>query len=403
MLPDGRRGAGLRRRLSPLAVYTMLSCTSSFLLTVVFTVETLYHLMVVHMNPLQLVLTGTILEATIFLFEVPTGVLADARSRRLSIVIGYVLIGLGFILEASVPLFWSVALAQVIWGLGYTFTSGATEAWIVDEIGQARAGEAFLRGAQASRAGTLVAIPISAAIGSIRLALPMVLGGACMVLLACFLAVTMSEEGYQPAHGASRHPFRIASSTMRAARGLLGRQPLLLGLLGIGLFFGLYSEGFDRLWQAHLLQSFNTAWLASVPTVVWMAGIDMIGTLLSMAAISIVQHRVDVARIATLGRILVVTTGAIVLALAGFGLARRFDLALALLWLIVVLRAIHGPLHATWFNQRIDNPQVRATLFSISSQVDSIGQVAGGPGVGAIGNASIRLALVASAAILSPA
>ena len=92
-----------------------------------------------------------------------------------------------------------------------------------------------------------------------------------------------------------------------------------------------------------------------------------------------------------------------VLALAGFGLARRFDLALALLWLIVVLRAIHGPLHATWFNQRIDNPQVRATLFSISSQVDSIGQVAGGPGVGAIGNASIRLALVASAAILSPA
>ena len=114
MLPDGRRGAGLRRRLSPLAVYTMLSCTSSFLLTVVFTVETLYHLMVVHMNPLQLVLTGTILEATIFLFEVPTGIVADVYSRRLSILIGIALIGGAFLL---VPMLIGGLIAVVIGGI----------------------------------------------------------------------------------------------------------------------------------------------------------------------------------------------------------------------------------------------------------------------------------------------
>ena len=69
-------------------------------------------------------LVGTLLEASVFLFEVPTGVVADVYSRRLSVIIGYALIGLGFALEGIVPRFEAVLLAQVLWGVGYTFTSG---------------------------------------------------------------------------------------------------------------------------------------------------------------------------------------------------------------------------------------------------------------------------------------
>jgi DHA3 family tetracycline resistance protein-like MFS transporter len=98
-----------------------------------------YHITVVRLNPLQLVLVGTILEGTVFLCEIPTGALADVKSRRLSIIIGYFLIGLGFVVEGSLPYFAAVAFAQVLWGLGYTFTSGATQAWIADEIGSERA------------------------------------------------------------------------------------------------------------------------------------------------------------------------------------------------------------------------------------------------------------------------
>jgi DHA3 family tetracycline resistance protein-like MFS transporter len=73
-----------------------------------------------------------------------------------------------------------------------------------------------------------------------------------------------------------------------------------------------------------------------------------------------------------------------------------------LYWAVGVLRGIHGPLSSTWFNQRIDGPQVRATMFSVRGQVDAVGQIGGGPIMGMIGNVSIRAALVVSAAILSP-
>jgi DHA3 family tetracycline resistance protein-like MFS transporter len=66
------------------------------------------------------------------------------------------------------------------------------------------------------------------------------------------------------------------------------------------------------------------------------------------------------------------------------------------------MRSIRWPLASTWFNQRIDDPQVRATMFSVRGQVHAVGQITSGPIVGMIGNASIRVALVASAAILSP-
>ena len=84
--------------------------------------------------------------------EIPTGALADAKSRRASIIIGYFLIGLGFAVEGALPYFATVAFAQLLWGLGYTFTRGATQAWIADEIGPTRAGEAYLRGAGDLRA-----------------------------------------------------------------------------------------------------------------------------------------------------------------------------------------------------------------------------------------------------------
>jgi DHA3 family tetracycline resistance protein-like MFS transporter len=41
-------------------------------------------------------------------------------------------------------------------------------------------------------------------------------------------------------------------------------------------------------------------------------------------------------------------------------------------------------------------------MFSVGGQADAVGQIVGGPAVGAIGNLSIRAALVASALILSP-
>ena len=97
------------------------------------TMSMVYQVSVVGLNPLQLVLVGTVVEASYFLFEIPTGVVADVYSRRLSILIGLVLTGISFIVVGAIPHFDTILLAQVIWGMGATFLSGATQAWIADE------------------------------------------------------------------------------------------------------------------------------------------------------------------------------------------------------------------------------------------------------------------------------
>ncbi|MGD1991942.1 MAG: MFS transporter [Anaerolineae bacterium] len=392
----------MRQRLDAFAVYIILQVSSSVFFSLIFTVDMVYHVTVVGLSPLQLVLVGTILEATVFLFEVPTGVLADVKSRRLSIIIGYLLIGLGFIIEGALPVFWTVALAQVVWGFGYTFTSGATQAWIVDEAGEERAGEAFLRGAQAGQVGRLVAIPLGIALGTISPAVPILIGGGLMISLAAFLALAMTEKGFAPAPRVDRSFWGPMMKTVKDARRLVGRQPLLLTVLGIGWFYGLYSEGFDRLWTPHLLENFSVPLVEGLDPVVWLGAVRGILLVICLAATEVARRRVDVSRSTPLARALMGNAAGIVLALVGFGLTRSFWLALVLYVAIGTLRSVRQPLHAAWFNQRIDDPQVRATMFSISGQVDAIGQIAGGPAVGAIGNRSVRAALVTAALLLTP-
>src|SRR5512138_980375 len=80
----------------------------------VFVTNSLYEVTVAGLTPLQLVLIGTTLELSTFLFEVPTGIVADVYSRRLSLIIGYLLIGLGFLVEGFFPAFWPIVFCSVI-------------------------------------------------------------------------------------------------------------------------------------------------------------------------------------------------------------------------------------------------------------------------------------------------
>ncbi|MGD8792191.1 MAG: MFS transporter [Anaerolineae bacterium] len=388
--------------MPPLTVYLILQAASSLFFSLIFTVNMIYQVTVVGLSPLQLVLVGTTLEATAFLFEIPTGVLADVKSRRLSVIIGYVLMGVAFIVEGSLPYFGTVLLSQGLWGLGYTFTSGATQAWMADEVGEARAGEAFVRGAQASWIGALVAIPLSVALGSVSVQLPIVTGGGLMIALAGFLALTMGEEDFQPTPPGERTTWGMMAKTVRDARGMVARQPVLLALLAIGLFYGLYSEGVDRLWTPHLLESFAPPFGGQVDPVVWLGGLRGALLLGGLAASEVVRRRVETEQGRSLSRLLAANTTLIVAGLAVFGLARDLWLAMATFWLVGTLRRVAAPLHEAWYNRRIDDAQVRATLFSVTSQADALGQIAGGPAVGAVGNVSIRAALVCSALLLAP-
>ncbi|HAY85064.1 MAG TPA: hypothetical protein DCY42_09115, partial [Chloroflexi bacterium] len=129
-------------------IYLLMAFLEGAVAKITFTMSTIYRVNVVGMDVLQLVLLGTVLETSVFLFEVPTGVVADLYSRRLSVIIGTFLMGLGFMLEGALPVVAIVMLAQLVWGFGWTFISGARSAWITDEVGVERAGKLFMRAQQ---------------------------------------------------------------------------------------------------------------------------------------------------------------------------------------------------------------------------------------------------------------
>src|SRR5262249_14871651 len=367
------------------------------------TLSAVYRVQTAALNPLQLVLVGTALEGSIFLFEIPTGVVADVFSRRLSIIIGMLMTAAVLVLAGALPLFVTILLAQVLWGVGYTFISGAQEAWIADEIGEQRASNAYVNGAQLGRIGALLGIPLAVVLASIRLNLPLLAGGAITLLLGVALIAFMPEHGFRPTPRDERSSWHQMGDTLRGGTRLVRGNPVLLTILGVGLFYGLYSEAVDRLSDAHYLLDIGFPSLGGLTPVIWLGGIDATATLLSIGLTEIVKRRVDAASHIAVARILFLSTPLTVIGLVLFGLADSFAVATLAFLGFWLMRRLADPYFTAWVVQHTE-PKVRATVISFTGQVDAFGQIAGGPVLGVVGVlASIRVALVASAGVLVPA
>lgn len=383
-------------------VYLILEGAGALIFSMIFAASSLYQVSQANLTALQLVLVGTMLEVSVFLFEVPTGVVADVYSRRLSVIIGYFLIGAGFILEGSIPLFWTILLAQVLWGLGYTFTSGATQAWITDEIGEEKAGKAFLRAGQVGNLTSLVGVILGTALANISLSLPIRLGGGLLLGIGLLLILGMPEHGFVPKARGEQSGWQAMWHTFHGGLGMVRRRPILGTILWVGFIYGLYSEGFDRLWVKHMLENYTLPTWWGMTEVTWNGVVRIGGMLLGVVAAEGVRRWLDTTRQTSLVRALAAFTLLLVGGLAVFALGRSFVGMLGALWLISLARSVIGPLHTIWVNQRLDS-NVRATVISMNSQVDAFGQIAGGPVVGWIGSAvSVRAALSVSAALLTP-
>ena len=383
-------------------LFLFFTAAQAFALTTVFTINLVYQVQQVGLNPLQLVLIGTTLELTAFLLEIPTGVVADVYSRRLSVILGFFLLGCGFIVEGSFPLFEALLISQVIMGAGYTFLSGATSAWIVDEIGQERAGKAFLRAAQVAQVASFAAIFVSVALASISLQLAIVAGGFLLLLLTALLIAVMPEAGFQRRNTDERETWQSFFTTLRAGAALIRRRQILILIMLTTVIHGAFSEGFDRLWTAHLLAGFRLPPLGQMDEIVWFGIISAVSMPLTLAATELLRRRLDMtdgSRVAyTLIGVYALLIGSVLL----FILADSFALALLGLWLTGAARAIRNPLMEAWINQYTESG-VRATVLSIQGQADALGQIAGGPLVGAVGMlSSVRVAISLSALLLAP-
>ncbi len=390
------------RKVDAYRVHIVQTLLFSLAGSMVWTAMIVFRITALGLDPLQLVLTGTVMETTIFLFEVPTGIVADLYSRRLSTIIGYALIGVSYIAQGAIPLFEVTLGGQVVWGIGYTFTSGAYDAWLVDEVGQERAGQAFMRSAQAGRIAGLIGMVVSVVLGNIDLRLPIIGGGIVTILVGVLLALFMPEEGFKPTPSEDRNTWQKMVDTFREGVRVIRSRPLLLNILAVSVFLGLFSEGWDRLWQKHLLDTFGLETATHLAPITFFAVLSSVGMALSVVATELARRHVSTNHPQRLARVLFWLVVVMVVGIVSYGIAPHILVALGAYFAFTVARDLVGPLFSTWTNQHIDS-QVRATVLSMQSQTDAIGQIIGGPPIGAVGELSLQAAFVLSGLILSPA
>ena len=367
------------------------------------TMSAVYRIQEAGLDPVQLILVGTVLETSIFLFEVPTGVIADVHSRRLSLIIGYALIGLGLVLEGALPVFATILVAQAMWGIGFTFTSGARQAWLADELEDGiGAGQIFLKGAQLEQIGALAGIALSVVLATISLALPLVVGGIMFVTLAAALVVMMPELGFNPTPSTNRTSWREMRTTFAAGVTTTRTHPVLMAIIAIELFAGASSEPFDRLWTLHMLEIFEFPSLWGLNSLVWFGVIGAAALLIGTILTWVIRTMFDVDEPRTPRRLLAVVNASVIASTLVFALSGNFALAVSMVIATTILRRVSEPIADAWLIQHTESAS-RATVFSLRGQANAFAQAALGPAMGVIAiMTTLRRALVGTSILLAP-
>jgi MFS family permease len=319
--------------------------------------------------------------AGMVLFEVPTGIVADTAGRRASYLLGTVTLAASTLLyvllwQIEAP-FWQWAVVSMLIGLGFTFFSGAVEAWLVDALsatgfegdlesvfgrGQIVTGVAMLTGSLAGGFGA----------EQTSLGVPFVLRGVVLAVMFAVAFRLMYDIGFSPAKGGRplTEMRKIASSSIDlgwrvpAVKWLMV-ESLFTGGVGIYAFYAL---------QPYLLELYGDPEAYQIAGLVAaiVAGAQILG---GMAAPQIRRlfHRRTSALIAT--------AGASVVTLGLIGIVESFWAVLGLIVVWGLLFAATMPIRQTYLNGLIPSRQ-RATILSFDSLMSSTGGVWAQPALG---------------------
>ncbi len=312
--------------------------------------------------------------AGMVLFEVPTGIVADTVGRRMSYLLGTVTLSATTLLYVGLwkiegP-FWAWAVVSMLLGLGFTFFSGAVEAWLVDALtatgftgtvesvfarGQVVSGIAMLGG---SVAGGFVAAQTS-------LAVPFVLRGAILVVMFVLAYLLMHDLGFTPEKGGSvpQEVRNVASASIDygwrvpAVKWLM-LESLAAGGVGIYVFYAL---------QPYLLELWGDPQAYQIAGIVAavVAGAQICGGLAAPWIRKQFTRRTSA--LIVMAVLNVVTLGLI-------GLADSFWPVVALIVAWGLLFAAAMPIRQTYLNGLIPSRQ-RATILSFDSLMSSSGGV----------------------------
>jgi MFS family permease len=361
-------------------VYYLLILGNTLAASFIWGINTIF-LLDAGLSNLEAFAANAFFTAGMMIFEVPTGITADTLGRRASYLLGTVTLAVTTVLyvllwEIEGP-FWAWAVVSMGLGLGFTFFSGAVEAWLVDALtatgydgdlesvfgrGQVVEGSAMLTG---SVAGGFIAQATS-------LGVPFVL--RAIVLVAMFVAAfyVMKDIGFspRPSERVTREMRRIAGESIEHGWRVPAVKWIMLSSFftaGVGIY------AFYAL-QPYLLE------LSGKPEAYGIAGL-----VAAIVAGSQIVGGIAAPRIRTLFHrrtsALLAATGVSAASLALMGLFESFWVVLGLITLWGLLFAAEMPIRQAYLNCMIPSQQ-RATILSFDSLVGSSGGVAVQPPLG---------------------
>ncbi|WP_336046279.1 MFS transporter [Solibacillus ferritrahens] len=376
--------------------YYVMTSSRSFCIQIVFTLNAIYYVSQAGLNPLQLVLLGTIMELAILFFEIPTGLVADIFGRKKSLIIGTFIIGSAHLLEGSIPSFWAIAMGAALWGIGWTFISGAETAWIADELENKELDITLLKGAKFSSLGSFLGIIMSVLIAIVfTVQMAILLAGGFLILIAIISLKVIPETKFISIVSEDSSSIQQMNGALKDSLSLIKGNKILISLAAITLFTGFASEGFDRLWGPHFIEGFE---MNEEHAIYWFGAFYAVAFLLNIGLLKIIETYVK-EHFAT---ILVLLNSLLVITMVYFAITELFLIAAILYWVIASLRAVNYPLISVMTNKQLHS-QGRATTLSLYGQLDAFGQVTGGPLVGIIAlYTSVQGGIITSALLIIP-
>lgn len=329
----------------------------------------------------EVFVANAVFTAAMALFEVPTGVVADTLGRRVSFLLSEATLALGTLayvgvaaIQGGLLLF---CLAGVILGLGYTFYSGAVEAWLVDALKatgyQRELDGVFARASMVSSVAMIVGTVGGGLLGQLNLSFPYI-ARAALVLMAFAVGFrTMHEIGFTPR---AMHLQGIVGEMRKVGRAGITygwRAPAVrLLVMDSFLTWGFFSWAWYA-WQPYFLDLYgkNAIWLS--------------GLIAAMFALAGIAGNALVGRLARPGgrRTTILLAGAAIstATMVATGAVRSFWVTVPIFLLGAVVMGVVSPVRQTYLHSSIPTSE-RATLVSFDSLMGSLGSVGGQTGLG---------------------
>ena len=343
------------------------------------------------LEPHELALLGTALELSVLAGEIPTGVVADVISRRLSIILSFLIMGPTMALAGVFETFWLIALTQIGWGLGWTLQSGADVAWVTDELqDQARVDRLLVTRAKVEVVAHAAGVPLGVGLAALTTrSTAIVAASMALFVWGAMLIAIMPERNFHRTPGTAGAEFR---RVLAIGGRMTMRTPSLRILAVTTLLAGFASEALDRLDVARLVE-------VGIPDdldEVLLVGLAMFArALVGIGVVQLVERGMVGIHAARLLMMLYAAAAICVTIAAGVSVLGVVVVALVLQ---SGIRSGDDALIAIIANDHQES-DARATVLSFISQSHAAGEIAGGIALGALATATSISTAFAVAAV----